>query len=63
MAQLVTRPTSAQVVISQFVGSSPASDSGPTAPSPEPAWDSVSPPLSAPPPADTLSLSLTLKNK
>ena len=41
MAQPVKHPTSAQVTISQFVGSSPASG-------PEPASDSVSPSVSAP---------------
>ena len=48
MAQLVGRPTSAQVVISQFVGLSPVSDSVLTAQSLEPSWNSVSPSLSAP---------------
>ena len=67
MAQSVKCPTSALVVtISRSVGSSPASGSVPTAPSLEPARDSVSPSLSAPPPL-TLCLSLkdkqTLKNK
>ena len=47
---VVERPTSAQVMISQFVSSSPASGSVPTARSPEPALRSVSPSLSAPPP-------------
>ena len=42
-------PTSTQVMISQLVGSSPASGSGLTAQSLEPASDSVSPSLSAPP--------------
>ena len=41
--------TSAQVVVSRSVGSSPTSDSVLTARSLEPAWDSVSPSLSAPP--------------
>ena len=50
MAQSVKHPTSAQVMISQFVGSSPASGSALTAGSLEPASDSVSPSLSAPPP-------------
>ena len=49
VAQLVERPTSAQVMISRFVSSSPASGSVLTAQSLEPALDSVSPPLSAPP--------------
>ena len=42
------RPTSAQVMISRFVGSSPASGSVRTARSLEPASDSVSPFLSQP---------------
>ena len=53
-------PTSAQVMILQFVSSSPASGSVLTAQSLEPALDSVSPSLSAPPP---LTLCLSLKNK
>ena len=62
VAQSVERPTSAQVMISQFVGSSPALGSVPTAQSLEPVSDSVSPSLSAPP---LLShyLTLSLKNK
>ena len=60
VAQSVKRPTSAQVMISQFVGSSPASGSVLTAQSLEPASDSVSPPLSAPP---LLTLCLSLKKK
>ena len=47
MAQSVERPTSAQVMISQLVRSSPASGSVLTAQSLEPASDAVSP-LSAP---------------
>ena len=47
MVQLVERPTSAQVMISWFVGSSPASGSALTAQILEPALDSVSPSLSA----------------
>ena len=43
-------PTSAAVMISRSVGSSPTSGSVPTARSPEPASDSVSPSLSAPRP-------------
>ena len=50
VAQLVERPTSAQVTISQFVGSSPTWGSVPTAQSLEPASDAVSPSLSPPPP-------------
>ena len=49
VAQSVKRPTSAEVMISQFMGSSPASGSVRTAQSLEPASDSVSPSLSAPP--------------
>ena len=48
-AQSVEPPTSAQVMISRFVGLSPASGSGLTAQSLEPASDSVSPSLSVPP--------------
>ena len=48
VAQSVKRPTSVQVMISQFVGSSPASGSVLTAQSLEPASHSVSPSLSAP---------------
>ena len=62
MAQLVKRPTSAQVMISQSVGSSPVSGSVLTAWSLEPASDSVSPSLSAPL-FLTLCLCLSLKNK
>ena len=50
VAQSVKRPTSAQVTISRSASSSPASVSGLMAQSLEPASDSVSPPLSAPPP-------------
>ena len=61
MAQLVKHPTLAQVVISQFVNSSPVLGSVLMARSLEPASDSVSPLLSAPPPlALCLSLSLPL---
>ena len=51
MAQSIERPTSAQVIISQFVGSSLASGSGLTAQSLEPVSDSLSLSLSlsAPP--------------
>ena len=49
VAQLVKRPTSAQFMISQFVGSSPTSGAVLTAQSLKPALDSVSLPLSAPP--------------
>ena len=62
VAQSVKRLTLAQVVISQFVSSSPASGSVLTAQSLEPASDSVSPSLSVPSPL-MLSFSLSLKNK
>ena len=62
MAQLVKRPTSAQVMISRFMGSSPASDSVLTAWSLEPASGSVSHSLSAPP-LLMLCLYVSLKNK
>ena len=45
VAQSVKRPTSAQVVISRSVSSSPVSGSVPTAQSLEPVSDSVSPSL------------------
>ena len=61
MAQLVTCPTSAQVMVSQFVGLSPATGNVLTAQSLEPASDSVSPSL--PSPAHTLSLCLSKINK
>ena len=60
VAQSVTRPTSAQVTISQPVRSSPASGCELMARSLEPASDSVSPSLSAPPPF-MLCLSLSQK--
>ena len=56
VAQLVERPTSAQVMISRFVSLSPASGSVVTAQSLEPASDSVSPSI-CPSPAPALSLS------
>ena len=62
VAQWVKRPASAQVTISQFTGSSPASGSVLAAQSLEPASDSVSPSLSTPP-LLILWLSLALKNK
>ena len=49
MAQSVKHPALAQVMISQFTSSSPASDSVLTTQSLEPASDSVSPSLSPPP--------------
>ena len=60
VAQSVKRPTSAQVMISQFVSLSPVSGSVLTAQSLEPALDSVSPSLSAPPQL-VLCLSMCLK--
>ena len=60
VAQSVKRPTSAQVMISRFVSSSPASGSVLTAQSLEPVSDSVSPSLSDPPPF-MLCLSLSQK--
>ena len=61
VVQLVKRPTLAQVMILQSVSSSPKSSSVLTARSLEPASDSVSPSLSAPP---LLMLCLSLwKNK
>ena len=60
MTQSVKRPTSAQVTILRSMSSSPASGYGLMAQSLEPASDSVSPSLSAPP---QFMLSLCLKNK
>ena len=63
MAQLVERPTSVQIMISLFVGSSPVLGSVLTAGSLEPTSDSVCVSLSAPPllaPCLSLSLSLSL---
>ena len=60
MAQSVKHPTSAQVMISRFVSSSPASGSVLTARSLEPASDSVSPSLSA---SSPLVLCLSKLNK
>ena len=60
VAQLVERPTLAQVMISWFMGSSPALGSVLTSQSLEPILDSVSPSLSAPPPF-MLCLSLSQK--
>ena len=61
MAQLVKPLTSAQVMISWFMSSSPASGSVLAAQSLEPASDAVSASLSAPAHAHTLSLSLSQK--
>ena len=58
VAQLVKRLISAQVMILKLLGSSPPSGSALTAQSLQPASDSVSHSLSAPPP-----LVLSLKNK
>ena len=66
VAQSVKHPTSAQVMISRFMGSSPTSGSMLTAQSLEPAPASVSPSLSALPPLVlclSLSVSLSRKNK
>ena len=60
VAQSVGRPTSAQVTISRFMGSSPASGSVLAAQSLEPVSDSVSPSLCAPP-LFMLCLSLSQK--
>ena len=60
MAQSVECPIWAQVMISRSVSSSPASGSVLTAQSLEPASDSVSPSLSAPP---LLTVSIPLKGK
>ena len=61
MAQSVEHPTSAQIMIPRFMGSSPASGSVLTAQSLESASDSVSPSLSAP--THSHSVSVSLKNK
>ena len=64
MAQQVKHPTLAQVMISWFVSSSPVLVSVLTAPSLEPALDSVSPPLSLPLPCScSVSLCLSKMNK
>ena len=64
VAQSVKRPTLAQVMISRFVGSNPTSRSVLMAQRLEPASDSVSPSLSAPPLLILAhSHSLSLKNK
>ena len=62
VAQSVKRLTSAQVMVSRSVSSSPTSGSVLTAQSLEPVSDSVSPSDSDPPPF-MLCLSLSLKNK
>ena len=58
----VKGPTTAQVTISQFMGLSPTSGSALPARSLEPASDSVSASLSAPPPL-MLTCSLSLSQK
>ena len=60
MAQLVDLLTLAQIMISQFVSSSPVSGSVLTAQSLEPASDSVSPPLSLRPSLACTQQSLSL---
>ena len=62
VAQLIEPLTSAQVMISQFVGSSPRSGFVLTAQSLEPASESVSPSLSASP-SLTLCFCLSKMNK
>ena len=62
VAQLVKHQTSAQVMISQFVSSSPVLGSVLTVQSLEPALDSVSPSV-YPSPAHALSLSVPKINK
>ena len=62
VAQSVKHPTSAQVMISWLVSSSPTLGSGLMVQSLDPASDSVSPSLSAPP-LLSLALSLPLKKK
>ena len=59
LSQLGIRLTSAQVMISQFVGSSPTSGSVLTAQSLEPASDSVSPSLCPSPARALFYLSLS----
>ena len=59
VVQLGECPTLAQVMISQFLSSSPSSDSMLTAQSLQPVLNSVYPSLSAPP----LLITLSLKNK
>ena len=62
VAQSAGRPTSTQVMISQFMSSSPVLGSVLTAQSLETALDSVSPSLSLPLP-HSCSVSVSLKNK
>ena len=63
VAQSVGRLTSAEVMISQSVSSSPALGSVLTAQSLEPTSDSASPPVSTPSPAHAVSLCLSIINK
>ena len=63
VAQSVKSPTSAQVMISQFLGLSPTSGSELTARSLKPASDSVSPSISAPLLFCSVSLCLSKVNK
>ena len=60
MAQSVKHPPLAQIMILQFMSSSPTSGSVLTAQSLEPVSDSVSPSL-CPSPTQTLSLSISQK--
>ena len=62
VAQSVERPTSAQVMISQFMSSGPACSSVLMAQNLEPALESASPSPSIPPPL-TLCLSLSKIDK
>ena len=62
MAPSVGRPTSAQVMILQFMNSNPALGSGLTARGLEPALDSVSPSLLTLPQLHSVSLSLSKIN-
>ena len=62
VAQSGKHPTSAQVMISRFMGSSPGLDSVLTAQNVKPALDSVSPSLNAPP-SLALCLSVSLSKK
>ena len=62
MARSVKHPTSAQVMISRSVSSSPATGSVLTVQNLEPASDSVSPSL-CPSPVHALSLSVSKINK
>ena len=63
VARSVKLLTSAQVMISWSVSSSPALGSVPTAQSLKPVSDSVSPSLSAPSPVHALSLSVSKINR